>query len=62
MKKERARSGQEAQNIIEYIVLLAVVITLLFVFFRANGPFSQQYQRTLQTQGDDMLNAARTIF
>jgi high-affinity Fe2+/Pb2+ permease len=62
MRRKTRRFGQEAQNIVEYIILLAVVIAILFAFFRPNGLFSQQYQRTIQTQGDDMVNAARRIF
>jgi hypothetical protein len=56
------RTEEKAQSIIEYILLLAIVIAVLLVFFMANGPFSTAHQHVIQTQGDIMLNAARQIF
>ena len=62
MEKRKKHLGQKAQGIVEYILLLAAVIALLIVLFRAGGPIPQSFQKVIEQQGDDMLNAAKTIF
>ena len=59
IKQDVSRGGQ---IIVEYIILVAVVIALLIVFFSPGGYFERAYNRTIQQQGDDMLNAAVQMF
>ena len=62
-KKQIEKDGsQEGQSVIEYIILMAVIIALLIVFLGPGGYFEEVYNRTIQQQGDDMLNAAITLF
>ena len=62
MKKEKGRSQQKAQGIVEYVLLVAAVIVLMLVVFRPNGPFANVLQGVFQQQGDDMLDTARGTF
>lgn len=59
IEKDVSRGGQ---SIIEYIILMAVVIAFLIIFLGPGGYFEEVYNRTIQRQGDDMLNAAIIIF
>ncbi|MCK5082766.1 MAG: hypothetical protein KAR31_07650 [Candidatus Omnitrophica bacterium] len=59
IEKDVSRGGQ---SIVEYIILMAVVIAFLVIFLGSGGYFEQVYNRTIQQQGDDMLDAAITIF
>ena len=62
IKQKGNDARREGQSIVEYIILMATIIALLVVFFRPGGPFTQAYDQTIQQQGFDMLNAARTVF
>ena len=63
-KKKKKTESLTAQSVVEYIILMAVVIALLFVFFNpgANGFFRRTFTNVIEGQGQDMLDAARTIF
>ena len=66
MKPEKKRKTvyREGQSIVEYIILLAVVIALLLVFFSPNnsGFFREVFTNVIDQQGYDILNKARAIF
>jgi hypothetical protein len=70
IEQERKNVYRKGQSTVEYIILMAVVIALLLVFFRpaseqqgwASGIFQNVLTNVIQRQGQDMLNAARTIF
>ncbi|HQP11112.1 MAG TPA: hypothetical protein PKV41_07010 [Candidatus Omnitrophota bacterium] len=62
MRRDKLFIARRGQGVVEYILLVAIVIALLLAFFRPNGPFSEAFQRTLDQQGSDMVNAAKIIF
>ena len=67
MKNECAQTRSDRRNgqsIVEYIILMAIVIALLLVFFNpgVGGYFRRAFTNVIEIQGRDMLNAARTIF
>ncbi|MCK5014594.1 MAG: hypothetical protein KAS66_12310 [Candidatus Omnitrophica bacterium] len=59
IKKDVPRGGQ---SILEYILLVGVIIALLVIFLRPGGYFSRVYNRMIQRQSDDVLNAAKVLF
>ena len=59
IKKDVSQGGQ---SIIEYIILVAVIISFLLVFLGPGGYFEKTYNRVILQQGDDMLNAAVALF
>ncbi len=62
MKKTKKRLGKKAQGVTEYILLVAIVIAFLLIFFKLGNPFSLALYNVIKGQGSDMLNAARTVF
>ena len=47
---------------VEYLILVAVVIAVLLIFLGQGGYFQGALNGVIQQQGDDMLNAATTMF
>ena len=62
MTQEKKYFKQKAQGLIEYILLIAAVIVLMLIAFRANGPVPNSIQEVIEGQGDHMLNVARDVF
>ena len=60
--QRRKGVSRRGQSIIEYIILMAAVIAFLIIFMGPGGHFQDVFERTIQQQGDDMLNVAISIF
>ena len=55
----RRNSGQ---GVIEYILLIAAVISFLILFFSKSGIFQRAYNGIIIEQADDLVNSAGVIF
>ena len=53
---------QDAQSIVEYLILVAIVIAALMAFLAPGGVFEQTHNSTISAQADDIANAAAKIF
>ena len=47
---------RKAQNLMEYLILLAAVIAVLLVFLHPRGPFRDSAERVVSETTMDMLN------
>ena len=62
MNRERKLNGKKGQSIIEYILMIAAVITVLLVFLKQGGFFSSTYNNVITMQGDDVFHMTNDIF
>lgn len=55
MKPKKKKKGQST---VEYIILVAAIISLLIIFLGPNGPFRQAFNDALTTGTNGMVNMA----
>ena len=61
-KQSKGYIDQRGQSLIEYLILIAIVITVLLVVLGRGGIFERQYNAVIRQQGQDMVNAAIQLF
>ena len=54
--------SQTGQGIVEYIVLIAVVITVLIVFVGRGGVFEKSYSEVIDIQASDITGISTKLF
>lgn len=57
----KLRKNKKGQSTVEYVVLVAAVIALLFLFLAPNGPFRTAFNKTLATGTNGMEDMANRL-
>ena len=53
---------QQAQVMIEYLLFMAIVLAVLFIFFRRNGFFEKGMRNVVKTTGNHVVETGANIF
>lgn len=57
----KLRKNKKGQSTVEYVVLVAAVIALLFLFLSPGGPFRTAFNSTLATGTNGMQDMANRL-